>query len=138
MNVPSYRLQKLLYVYASPIIVVVGLFGNIMSMLVLSGRPMRRVSTYCYLAVSSCYHVDVGAQWTSNATSVHLLLPGRVIGASPIIVVVGLFGNIMSMLVLSGRPMRRVSTYCYLAVLSVVDSLVLGVGLLPKWLDEVT
>lgn len=58
--------------------------------------------------------------------------------ASPIIVVVGLFGNIMSMLVLSGRPMRRVSTYCYLAVLSAVDSLVLGVGLLPKWLDEVT
>jgi len=58
--------------------------------------------------------------------------------ASPIIVVVGLFGNILSMLVLSGRPMRRVSTYCYLAVLSVVDSLVLGVGLLPKWLDEVS
>ena len=41
------------------------------------------------------------------------------------------------MLVLTGRPMRRVSTYCYLAVLSAVDSLVLGVGLLPKWLDEV-
>jgi len=56
---------------------------------------------------------------------------------SPIIVVVGMFGNIMSMLVLSSRPMRRVSTYCYLAVLAAVDSLVLGVGLLPKWLDEV-
>ena len=56
---------------------------------------------------------------------------------SPVIVVVGLFGNIISLLVLSARPMRRVSTYCYLAVLSAVDSLVLGVGLLPKWLDEV-
>ena len=57
---------------------------------------------------------------------------------SPVIVVVGLLGNVISMLVLSARPMRRVSTYCYLAVLSAVDSLVLGVGLLPKWLDEVT
>jgi len=56
---------------------------------------------------------------------------------SPAIIVVGLFGNITSMLVLTGRPMRHVSTYSYLAVLSAVDSLVLGVGLLPKWLDEV-
>jgi len=56
---------------------------------------------------------------------------------SPIIVFVGLVGNILSMMVLSSRPMRRVSTYCYLAVLAAVDSLVLGVGLLPKWLDEV-
>ena len=58
--------------------------------------------------------------------------------ASPIIVVVGLIGNITSLMVLSSRSMRRVSTYCYLAVLAAADSLVLGVGLLPKWLDEVT
>ena len=56
---------------------------------------------------------------------------------SPPIIVVGLIGNVISMLVLTGRPMRHVSTYCYLAVLSSVDSLVLGVGLLPKWIDEV-
>ena len=57
--------------------------------------------------------------------------------ASPLIIVVGLVGNMLSLMVLSGRPMRHVSTYCYLAVLAAVDSLLLGVGLLPKWLDEV-
>jgi len=30
MKVPSYRLQKLLYVYASPLIIIIGLLGNVL------------------------------------------------------------------------------------------------------------
>jgi len=55
MREPSYRLQKLLYIYVSPVIVVVGLVGNIISLLVLSAPPMRRISTYCYLACLCCH-----------------------------------------------------------------------------------
>jgi len=56
---------------------------------------------------------------------------------SPVIVVVGIVGNALSFIVLLQRPLRRVSTYCYLIVLAVADTLVLTVGLLPKWIKQV-
>jgi len=56
---------------------------------------------------------------------------------SPIIVVVGVVGNLLSFVVLVQRPLRRVSTYCYLIVLAVADTLVLTAGLLPKWIEQV-
>lgn len=54
----------------------------------------------------------------------------------PIFFVIGVVGNILSFIILTRRSMRRVSTYRYLAVLSLTDTLVLMVGLLRLWLGE--
>ena len=56
----------------------------------------------------------------------------------PILLVLGTFGNVLSFIILTRRPMRRVSTYLYLAVLSVMDTLVLQVGLLRIWIGILT
>ena len=55
-----------------------------------------------------------------------------------IIYIIGVVGNCLSFSVLVRRRMRRVSTYKYLAVLSVVDTIVLTLGLLQLWTGEVT
>jgi len=57
---------------------------------------------------------------------------------SPVIVVVGVVGNLLSFVVLVHKSFRRVSTYCYLIVLAVADTVVLTAGLLPKWIEQVT
>jgi len=56
---------------------------------------------------------------------------------SPIVLVVGVVGNTLSLIVLAQRPLRHVSTYCYLIVLAVADTVVLTAGLLPKWIEQV-
>jgi len=56
---------------------------------------------------------------------------------SPIIVVVGVIGNLLSFIVLVQKATRSVSTYCYLIVLAVADTVVLTAGLLPKWVEQV-
>jgi len=56
---------------------------------------------------------------------------------SPIVIVVGVIGNSLSFIVLVQRPLRRISTYCYLIILAVADTLVLSAGLLPKWIEQV-
>ena len=54
----------------------------------------------------------------------------------PILLIVGTIGNLFSFVVLMMPPMRRVSTYLYVAALSVTDTLVLLVGLLRLWVAE--
>ena len=54
----------------------------------------------------------------------------------PILLIVGTIGNLFSFVVLMMPPMRRVSTYLYVAALSVTDTLVLLVGLLRVWVAE--
>ena len=56
----------------------------------------------------------------------------------PVLIILGTFGNIFSFLILMGRPMRKFSTYIYLAVLSITDTLVLYMGLLRLWIGELT
>lgn len=56
----------------------------------------------------------------------------------PVILILGTFGNVLSFIVLTRRPMRSVSTYLYLAVLSVMDTVVLLVGLLNQWIGFLT
>ncbi|ESN91454.1 hypothetical protein HELRODRAFT_189697 [Helobdella robusta] len=53
-----------------------------------------------------------------------------------IIYIVGVLGNSLSLSVLVRKRMRRVSTYTYLSVMSVVDTLVLTMGLLQLWIGE--
>ena len=54
----------------------------------------------------------------------------------PIFFIVGLIGNMLSAVILTRPPMRSISTYRYLTVLSFTDSLVLTVGLLRMWLGQ--
>jgi len=54
----------------------------------------------------------------------------------PIFFVVGLIGNLLSAIILTRPPMRSISTYRYLTVLSFTDSLVLTIGLLRMWLGQ--
>ena len=59
----------------------------------------------------------------------HLLL----LYVPPILLIIGTIGNLFSFAVLMMPSMRRMSTYLYLAALSVTDTLVLFVGLLRLW-----
>lgn len=55
----------------------------------------------------------------------------------PIIIVLGTFGNIFSFFILKRKAMLKFSTYFYLMVLAVADTLVLYIGLLPLWTRQV-
>lgn len=56
----------------------------------------------------------------------------------PVLIILGTFGNVVSFIVLRRRAMSKVSSYLYLASLAIADSLVLYIGLLRLWLDELT
>ena len=52
----------------------------------------------------------------------------------PIIIVVGALGNIFSFILMLQREMRHTSTYFYLAVLAIADTLVLFVSAFKTWI----
>lgn len=54
----------------------------------------------------------------------------------PILLILGTVGNILSFIILMRRSMRKFSTYIYLAILSITDTLVLYIGLLRLWIGE--
>ena len=56
----------------------------------------------------------------------------------PTIVILGTFGNVFSFIILRRKTMIKFSTYFYLAVLAVADTLVLYIGLLRLWIGELT
>ena len=56
----------------------------------------------------------------------------------PILLILGTIGNILSFVILRRKAMLKFSTYYYLAVLAVADTLVLLVGLLRLWIGELT
>ena len=56
----------------------------------------------------------------------------------PILIVLGTFGNIFSFFILKRKAMLKFSTYFYLMVLAIADTLVLFIGLLPLWIGELT
>ncbi len=58
--------------------------------------------------------------------------------APPVLLILGTLGNVFSVVVLTRKSMRRRSTYFYLIVLAVTDTVVLYVGLLRLWLGELT
>lgn len=55
----------------------------------------------------------------------------------PIILVIGIFGNIFAFIILR-QSMSRISTYFYLAILALADLIVLIFGLLRLWVKELT
>ena len=61
-----------------------------------------------------------------------------VLSVPPILILLGTFGNVFSFVILTQRSMRRVSSYTYLAVLAVADTLVLYIGMLRLWIGELT
>ena len=56
----------------------------------------------------------------------------------PILIVIGTIGNILSFIILLRKPMIRVSTYVFLAVLALVDTVFLYLGLFRIWLRDLT
>ena len=61
---------------------------------------------------------------------------GLLLYIPPFIILLGTFGNIFSFIILRRKAMLKFSTYFYLMVLAVADTLVLYVGLLPNWMSE--
>ncbi|XP_046570850.1 thyrotropin-releasing hormone receptor-like [Haliotis rubra] len=55
---------------------------------------------------------------------------------SPILLVLGVCGNFMSFFILRQKRNPRSSTYTFLTSLAVADTMVLLVGLFPRWLGE--
>lgn len=56
----------------------------------------------------------------------------------PVILGIGTLGNIVSFVVLMSPHMRKTSTYTYLAVLCLADTVVLYIGLLRSWHGHLT
>ena len=56
----------------------------------------------------------------------------------PWLLLLGTIGNVLSVVTLLRRSMRKTSTYNLLVVVATGDTLVLSVGLLRRWLSEVT
>ena len=56
----------------------------------------------------------------------------------PVLLLMGTIGNALSAVILTRRPMRKYSTYFYLAALSAADLIVLYLGLLRLWIGELT
>ncbi|XP_064598811.1 probable G-protein coupled receptor 139 [Liolophura sinensis] len=56
----------------------------------------------------------------------------------PVLLVLGIIGNVLSFIILRHRMMTKQSTYLYLAALTVADTLVLFVGPLRVWVSQFT
>ncbi|XP_014784041.2 thyrotropin-releasing hormone receptor [Octopus bimaculoides] len=57
---------------------------------------------------------------------------------SPLLLVLGTFGNIFSVFVMRQRSIIRMTAYVYLINLAIADSVVLYIGLLRLWISELT
>lgn len=75
-------------------------------------------------------------QYFENCTVLFHSYKNIIIITSPILLLVGTVGNIVSLLVLLRKNMRKRSTYNYLAILSIADTCVLYFGLLQYYLEE--
>ena len=54
----------------------------------------------------------------------------------PAIIILGTFGNLFAFVILKNKAMLKFSTYFFLMVMAVADTLVLYVGLFPIWVSE--
>ncbi|XP_071097858.1 probable G-protein coupled receptor 139 [Haliotis cracherodii] len=56
----------------------------------------------------------------------------------PVLFILGICGNFMSFFIMRQKGNQRSSTYTFLKSLAVADTMVLWVGLLPRWFNELT
>ena len=56
----------------------------------------------------------------------------------PIIIGLGTFGNLFAFIILKNRAMMKFSTYFFLMVMAVADTLVLYIGLFPLWIGAMS
>jgi amino acid permease len=54
----------------------------------------------------------------------------------PVIIILGTFGNLFAFIILKNKAMLKFSTYFFLMVMAVADTLVLYIGLFPLWIGE--
>ncbi|XP_052223909.1 growth hormone secretagogue receptor type 1-like [Dreissena polymorpha] len=79
--------------------------------------------------------VDIGSEIWANFPE--YMEPNRLLQlyVPPILLILGTFGNVLSFVIMS-RNMFKVSTYCYLALLAIMDTFVLYIGLLRMWISN--
>ena len=102
----------------------------------------------CCLICGGCYHNDTCWQCPSNSWDItpsprQTFYEEEMANAiwswvSPIILILGTIGNILSAYIMSQKPLRRSVTALYLSVLAVVDTLVLYTGLLRYWIKAIS
>lgn len=106
----------------------------------------QRMDLICSLSRHSVYPPSfqsvVSVHCTGDQPTVSTPAPGierqLLIYAAPVLLLTGTVGNALSFAVLAKTGVHLVSTYCYLVALSIADTLVLLVGLLPIWIDALT
>ncbi|ESO85080.1 hypothetical protein LOTGIDRAFT_131098, partial [Lottia gigantea] len=79
--------------------------------------------------------MDQDEKLSSTEYRIHKILA---IYVPPILLLLGTFGNIFAFLVLRHKSMARLTTYLFLAALSISDCFVLLFGLLRMWIGEVS
>jgi len=111
--------------------------------MLLENAHVSSVEEFVELLIQQTSHYGNGSYSAANPAAgdldqfieyrVHKLL---LLYVPPIFFIIGLVGNTLSAVILTRPPMRSISTYRYLTVLSFTDSLVLSVGLLRMWLGQ--
>ena len=93
---------------------------------------------YCILYIVSCILYIVYCLLYIVSWYCKLYLVGRDIYAyvTPVIIVIGIFGNIVSVKVFTSKVMRRLSSSYYLVTLSISDLIVLLTYVLFDWLNR--
>lgn len=105
-------------------------------------RP-RNNCTYLdlYLIDQQCINksVDQLSQQSASLYSqpAYKLKQNLILYVSPVLLVFGIIGNLLSFIVLNGQT-KKISTYSYLSALAIMDLAVLIVGLLRLWVAEIT
>lgn len=94
-----------------------------------------------YLIDQQCINKSVD-EISQQAASLYLqpaykLKQNLILYVSPVLLVFGIIGNLLSFIVLNGQT-KKMSTYSYLSALAIMDLAVLIVGLLRLWVAEIT
>ena len=98
-----------------------------------SGEPLEVILDRIHNSSHPTTCEDALMHFQEHRTSKLLLLY-----VPPILIILGTLGNLMSCVILCRKAMRKFSTYTYLAVLSLTDTLVLHVGLMRLWVAQLT
>uniref|UniRef100_A0A8W8KE29 G-protein coupled receptors family 1 profile domain-containing protein n=1 Tax=Magallana gigas TaxID=29159 RepID=A0A8W8KE29_MAGGI len=94
-----------------------------------------------YLIDQQCINKSVD-EISQQSASLYLqpaykLKQNLILYVSPVLLVFGIIGNLLSFIVLNGQT-KKMSTYSYLSALAIMDLAVLIVGLLRLWVAEIT
>ena len=85
---------------------------------------------------SNPYSVSNNTTLTSWENDTNTLERHLWIYSAPVILLFSIGGNVMTILIMTQKCMRKSSTCVYLTVMAVADMSVVIVGIIPEWLDQ--